>query len=265
MLLEGKNAVIYGGGGAIGGAVARTFAREGATVHLAGRTLDRLDQVADEIRSAGGSAETAVSRCPRRGGGRRPRRRGGGQRGGIDISFNLIGYDDVQGTPLAEMSLDDFERPIRTGIRTMFLTSRAAARHMIRQRSGVILGFGGAGDPLRDYYIGGFQVALHAVEALRRQLAAELGAARHPRRHAAHRRRARDDSGGLRREGADRRLDRGCDDARAGGDPRRCRPRGRLRRFGPGPHHHGDKHQHHRRCVRRLASRRTGGEHDDRT
>ena len=46
---------------------------------------------------------------------------------------------------------------------------------MIRQRSGVILGFGGAGDPLRDYYIGGFQVALHAVEAFRRQLAAELG------------------------------------------------------------------------------------------
>ena len=54
MLLEGKNAVVYGGGGKIGGAVARAFAREGATVHLAGRTAAPLDAVAGEIRAAGG-------------------------------------------------------------------------------------------------------------------------------------------------------------------------------------------------------------------
>jgi DNA-binding CsgD family transcriptional regulator/DNA-binding ferritin-like protein len=59
MLLESKTAIIYGGGGTIGGAVARAFAREGAKVHLAGRTLDPLDQVAEEIRAAGGLAETA--------------------------------------------------------------------------------------------------------------------------------------------------------------------------------------------------------------
>src|SRR3712207_7738414 len=46
---------------------------------------------------------------------------------------------------------------------------------MIRQRSGVILVFGGSGDPMRDYYIGGTQVAFEALEAMRRQLAAELG------------------------------------------------------------------------------------------
>lgn len=58
MLLERKNVVIYGAGGAIGGAVARTFAREGATVSLAGRTLAPLDAVAKDI-AAGGVAETA--------------------------------------------------------------------------------------------------------------------------------------------------------------------------------------------------------------
>ena len=57
MLLENKNAVLYGGGGTIGGAVARAFAREGATVHLAGRTMSTLQRVADEIRAAGGKAE----------------------------------------------------------------------------------------------------------------------------------------------------------------------------------------------------------------
>jgi NAD(P)-dependent dehydrogenase (short-subunit alcohol dehydrogenase family) len=59
VLLEDKNAVIYGGGGTIGGAVARAFAREGARVFLAGRTLTKLDDVAEEIRSVGGVAETA--------------------------------------------------------------------------------------------------------------------------------------------------------------------------------------------------------------
>ena len=47
-LLEGKNAIIYGGGGGIGSGVAKTFAREGATVFLAGRTKAPLQIVADE-------------------------------------------------------------------------------------------------------------------------------------------------------------------------------------------------------------------------
>ena len=53
MLLEDKNAVVYGGGGAIGGAVARAFAQEGARVFLAGRTMDKVDAVAGEIFAAG--------------------------------------------------------------------------------------------------------------------------------------------------------------------------------------------------------------------
>jgi 3-oxoacyl-[acyl-carrier protein] reductase len=59
MLLEGKNAIVYGGGGAMGGAIARAFAREGATVYLAGRTLANLEKVAQDITAAGGRAETA--------------------------------------------------------------------------------------------------------------------------------------------------------------------------------------------------------------
>lgn len=97
--------------------------------------------------------------------------------GGIDISFNLISVGDVQGTPLADMKLEDFERLVMNAVRAQFLTSRAAARHMIRQVSGVILTFGGAGgrDPIRDYTSGGFQVAMGAIDVLRRQLAMELG------------------------------------------------------------------------------------------
>jgi len=175
VLLESKNAVIYGGGGAIGGAVARAFAREGATIFLAGRTRTNLDDVAERIRAAGGVAETAEVDALD---GRAVDEHAdavAARAGGIDVSFNLISHGDVQGTPMAEMSLDDFERPIVTAVRTTFLTTRAAARHMIRQGSGVILIFGGSGDPMRDYYLGGLQVAFEALESMRRQLASELG------------------------------------------------------------------------------------------
>jgi 3-oxoacyl-[acyl-carrier protein] reductase len=173
MLLQGKNAIIYGGGGAIGGAVARAFAREGAKVFLAGRTLGKLDVVAEQIRSAGGEAETAVVDALDEKAVDEHADGVAAKAGSVDISFNLISQRDVQGTPLAEMQLDDFMRPVMTTVSTMFITARAAARHMIKLRSGVILAFGGYGDPLPG--LGGLQVAFGAIESLRRNLACELG------------------------------------------------------------------------------------------
>jgi NAD(P)-dependent dehydrogenase (short-subunit alcohol dehydrogenase family) len=175
MLLESKNAVIYGGGGTIGGAVARAFAREGARVHLAGRTRESLEEVAEEIRSAGGVAETALVDALDEKAVDRHADGVAASAGGIDISFNLISHGTLQGTPLAEMQVEDFVRPVMTAVRTMFVTSRAAARHMIRQGSGVILAFGGYGDPLPGHHLGGLQVGFGAIESLRRNLASELG------------------------------------------------------------------------------------------
>jgi 3-oxoacyl-[acyl-carrier protein] reductase len=175
MLLKNKDAVIYGGGGSVGGAVAFAFAREGANVYLAGRTLESLEEVAKQIRSAGGAAETAQVDALDEQAVDEHADAVAASAGGIDISFNLISVGDVQGTPLAEMPLEDYERPVMTAVRTQFLTSRAAARHMISRGSGVILFFGGYGDPVPDYYIGGFQIALGAIDSLRRQLASELG------------------------------------------------------------------------------------------
>jgi 3-oxoacyl-[acyl-carrier protein] reductase len=176
VLLEGRNAVIYGGGGKIGSAVAEAFAREGARVHLAGRTEAPLDVVAGRIRDAGGLVETAVVDALDEHAVDAHADDVVERFGSLDLSFNLISHGDVQGTPLAEMSLADFECPVTTAVRTMFITTRAAARQMIRQRSGVILVFGGYGDPPRGYNLGGLQVAFQAQEALRRNLAAELGA-----------------------------------------------------------------------------------------
>jgi NAD(P)-dependent dehydrogenase (short-subunit alcohol dehydrogenase family) len=173
MLLEQKVAVVYGAGGPIGSAVARAFAREGARVFLAGRTQAKLDAVAGEIRSRGGAADTAVVDALDERTVDEFVDAVVAQAGSIDISFNLIGYGDVQ-EPLLEISVEAFLRPITTAARTQFLTTRAAARHMVARGSGVILAFGGNG-PQTLPGLGGFKVALDAIEGLRRQWACELG------------------------------------------------------------------------------------------
>ena len=173
MLLEGKVAVIYGAGGSIGGAVARAFAREGARVFLAGRTMAKLDKVADEIRWNGGVADTAVVDALDERAVDEYVNAVVEQAGHLDISFDLIGYGDVQ-KPLIEISVEDFMQPITNAMRSHFLTARAAARHMVKRGSGVILAFGGNG-PQTLPGLGGFKVALDAIEGLRRQWACELG------------------------------------------------------------------------------------------
>lgn len=173
MLLENKVCVVYGAGGSIGGAIARGFSREGARVFLAGRTQATLDQVAEDIRTNGGQADTCVLDAL-----------DGTQvdsaittvievAGHLDVSVNVIGLSDVQ-TPLMDITVEDFLQPIMTAMRTQFLTTKAAARHMIPRKSGVIVQFGGGG-PQTQPGLGGFKIALDAMEGLRRQWAWELG------------------------------------------------------------------------------------------
>ncbi len=177
MLLEGKTAIVYGGAGSIGAAVARGFAAEGALVFLAGRTLDPLTVVADDIVTAGGRAEASVVDALDAEAVDRHADDVVSQTGRLDISFTAISDNDVQGTPMVEMDVEDYLAPIVTNVRAKFLTARAAARHMRSRGSGVILYFGGAPNraPFTDYYIGGVLTAFEAVEAMRRQLSSELG------------------------------------------------------------------------------------------
>ena len=181
MLLENKTAVIYGAGGAIGGAVARAFAREGARVFLTGRRLSTVNAVAEQISGAGGKVEAdqvdaldeqavekhigAVVK----------------KAGKLDISFNAIGIpaaevarQGMQGVPFIELPLEAFSLPLTTYPRAHFVTAKAAARHMVARRSGVILMHtpepARVGVPL----LGGMGPAWAAMEALCRSLSAEV-------------------------------------------------------------------------------------------
>lgn len=175
MLLNEKNAVIYGGGGAIGGAVARAFAREGARVFLAGRHPEPLERVARDIRANGGLVETAVLDATNGQAVDEHANDVASTAGSLDISMNVIQHYDVQGKPMVDMYVEDYLRPVSIAVQTTFLTSRAAARHMMQQRSGVILVFGGSGNPSPGLWLGGLITAFEAMEAMRRQLAVELG------------------------------------------------------------------------------------------
>jgi 3-oxoacyl-[acyl-carrier protein] reductase len=175
VLLENKNAVIYGGGGWVGGAVARAFAREGARVFLAGRTLASLDRVADEISAAGGTAESAVLDALDEAAVDQHADAVAQKAGSIDVSFNTISHGDVHGLPLLEMEFEDFARPLSTAMRAQFLTTRAAARHMVRQGSGVIMAITATTARMSIPNVGGTGVTWDAIEGQCRQWACELG------------------------------------------------------------------------------------------
>ena len=129
-MLHDTNAIVYGAGGSLGGAVARALAREGATVFVTGRTLATVERLAADITASGGKAEAAavdaldthavdryLNQLTRRG-------------LSLDVSFDAIGLEDLQGTALIDMQLEDFMRPVRIAMQTQFITSTAAARTM---------------------------------------------------------------------------------------------------------------------------------------
>ena len=172
-MLTNKNAVIYGASGAIGGAVARAFAREGARVFLTGRTLSKVQAVATEIAAAGGSADAAVVDALDEGAIENHLDTVVKGAGTVDISFNAVGFEETQGIPLTDLPLEDFMFPVTAWSKTVFLTSRAAARRMTKAGSGVIFMLNA---PLGNEAMGGgFPAACAAIQTIARTLAGEVG------------------------------------------------------------------------------------------
>jgi 3-oxoacyl-[acyl-carrier protein] reductase len=172
LLLASKTAIVYGAAGAIGSAVARAYAREGAEVHLTGRTEASLAQVAEQIRNEGGAARVAGLDVLDQAAVQQ-HADAVATSSGIDICFNATSNDDVQGTALAEMPFDDFMRPVTKSVAAHFIVATAVARHMATRGSGVILVMAGGREAIPQ--LGGSHVAWAALAGLCRQLAAELG------------------------------------------------------------------------------------------
>jgi NAD(P)-dependent dehydrogenase (short-subunit alcohol dehydrogenase family) len=177
MLLKNKNAVIYGAGGAIGGAVASALAWAGARVFLTGRKKKPLEDLVKDIIISGGTAEMAIVDALDEQAINKHLDNIVEQAGHIDISFNAVGipHTDIQGIPTVDLSVEGYMLPIMTYAKTNFLTAKAAARHMIVNKSGVILTITATPARLAYPQVGGMSASWASIEALTRNLAAELG------------------------------------------------------------------------------------------
>ena len=173
--LKDKVAVIYGAGGAIGGAVARAFAREGARLYLTGRRLTSVEAVANDIISAGGVAEATEVDALDEQAIDKHLKSVVAKTGRIDISFNAVGNSPAKylGPSLVDMDLKQFTMPITSYITSYFLTARLAARRMLPNRSGLIMTI--TAPPARiGTPNGGYGTSQAAKEALTRYLSKEL-------------------------------------------------------------------------------------------
>jgi NAD(P)-dependent dehydrogenase (short-subunit alcohol dehydrogenase family) len=176
-LLNGKHAVVFGAGGSIGAAVAKEFAAEGAQVFLAGRTRSNVEDVAQQIAATGGRAHAAVTDALDDSAVNEYIDRIARHAGTIDIVFSAVGplvheYGNTKSA--TDLTIDEFMMPLTTVVKSQFITARAAARHMVKQHSGVIIFL--TGSPARGHVAGATAIgtAFGAVESLTENLAIEV-------------------------------------------------------------------------------------------
>jgi len=176
-ILKGKRAVVFGAGGSIGSAVAKEFAAEGAEVFLAGRTRSNLEPVAKKITEAGGKAHAAVIDTTDDSAVNKYIDDIVTKVGKIDIVLDASGplaKEYGNGKMAVELPIEEFMVPLQTMVKSRFITARAAARHMTRQKSGVIIFV--TGSPARPHVPGATAIgaAFSAMENLTANLAFEV-------------------------------------------------------------------------------------------
>jgi NAD(P)-dependent dehydrogenase (short-subunit alcohol dehydrogenase family) len=178
-LLSGKHAIVLGAGGAVGGAVAREFAAEGAEVFLSGRTRQGVEAVADRIKRDGGTAHAATVDAVDDAAVVAYLDDVVAAAGSIDVVYNATGPQPREygnGSNTLELPAEQFLAPFPSLVLSNFITARAAARHMVQQHSGVIL-FVTAVPALGSVNVAAIGAAFGAMESLLRCLAIELGPA----------------------------------------------------------------------------------------
>jgi NAD(P)-dependent dehydrogenase (short-subunit alcohol dehydrogenase family) len=176
-MLKNTVAVISGAGGAVGSAVARALAREGATRLLTGRHRAPIDAVAKEVDPAGGPAEPVEVDALDEHAVDRHLQSVIDKAGRVDISFNAIGIESnttLQGVPVVALAVEQCSLPIATDTRSYFLPARLAARRMVANGSGVSMTVTSIPSRPGIPLLGGVTPAMSAVEALTRDRSAEL-------------------------------------------------------------------------------------------
>jgi meso-butanediol dehydrogenase / (S,S)-butanediol dehydrogenase / diacetyl reductase len=138
--LSGKVALITGGGTGIGRAIALAFAREGASVALAGRRLEKLKEVAGEVKKQGGAAKTVECDVTRARDAERAVREAAKQFGKLNVLVNNAGTLSV--STVDNISEEEWDRVMTVNVKGPFLMSRAALKEFRKAGGGAIVNIG---------------------------------------------------------------------------------------------------------------------------
>ena len=177
-LLEGRVAVVSGGGGDIGGGIARRFAAAGARVAIADLRLDAAQAAADGINADHPGAAMPVAMAVAMDVSNEDAVNAGvaavvAAWGTIDILISNAGIQIVN--PVESFAFADWKRMLAIHLDGAFLTSKAVLPHMYAQKSGTILFMGSVhskeASPLKSAYV----TAKHGLLGLSRVIAKEGG------------------------------------------------------------------------------------------
>ena len=171
--LTDQIAVITGGGTGIGRATAHVLAEHGAHVVLASRRVENLERVAAEVRERGRRALVVPTDVRKPEDCRALIERTIAEFGQIDILVNNAGGSQMM--PLEAWTLEGWENMIALNLRSVFLLSQAAARHMIPRRRGAIVNISSGAGETGLPYVAPYGAAKAGVNNLTRSLAAALG------------------------------------------------------------------------------------------
>lgn len=169
--LDGRIAVVTGGGRGIGRAIARRYAREGATVVISSRTQSDLEDVLDDIRSMGGDGRIVVADAMDREGSREPVRAALRDFGRLDILVNNVGGSVGHGHDPFDGDDASFEDTVTMNLTSSFWTTREALPAMREQSYGRILGIGSGASKHTGANLA-YVTAKHGLVGFTKQLAA---------------------------------------------------------------------------------------------
>ncbi len=171
--LDGRTALVTGASQGIGEAVARLLAAQGARVVVAARSADKLAALAGEIAAAGGSAHALALDVAE------PAAVAGRLKelppdfAAVDILVNNAGI--TADNLLLRMSLEDWERVLRTNLTGAFALARELARGMIRRRWGRIVSVSSVVGLMGNAGQANYAAAKAGLIGFSKSLARELG------------------------------------------------------------------------------------------